>query len=117
MSNIFYRVEQMRKIKVTTGLTLREAIARESPEMQEKIRQEADRLRAEYAIMQIRNDLEISQAKLADRLGVSQAAVYKVEHAGKDLKLSTLKRYIEALGGKVSLQVQMPTGEGRIYTV
>lgn len=45
-----------------TGLTLQEAIARESPEMQEKIHQEADRLRAEYAIMQIRNDLEISQA-------------------------------------------------------
>ena len=85
-----------------TGLTLQEAIARESPEMQEKIRQESDRLRAEYAILQIRNDLEISQAKLAGR---------------KDLKLSTLKRYIEALGGKVSLQVQMPTGEGRIYSV
>lgn len=100
-----------------TGLTLQEAIARESPEMKEKIRQETDRLRVEYAIMQIRNDLKISQAKLAGHLGVSQTTVYKVEHAGKDLKLSTLKRYIEALGGKVSLQVQMPTGEGRIYSV
>ena len=48
---------------------------------------------------------------------MSQTAVYKVKHAGKDLKLSPLKRYIEALGGKVSLQVLMPTGEGRIYSV
>lgn len=32
---------------MNTGLTLQEAIARESPEMQEKIRQETDRLRAE----------------------------------------------------------------------
>lgn len=68
-----------------TGLTLQEAIACESPEMKEKIRQETDRLRVEYAIIQIRNDLEISQAKLAGLLGVSQTAVYKVEHAGKDL--------------------------------
>lgn len=61
MRNIFKSVEQKRRAKMNTGLTLQEAIARESPEMQEKIRQETDRLRAEYAIMQIRNDLEISR--------------------------------------------------------
>lgn len=54
---------------MTTGLTLQEASARESPEVQEKIRQEARRLRAEYAIAQIRKDREISQAKLAGPLG------------------------------------------------
>lgn len=47
MRNIFKSVEQKRRAKMNTGLTLQEAIARESPEMQEKIRQETDRLRAE----------------------------------------------------------------------
>ena len=117
MHNTFKSAEWKRGTKMTKGMTLQQVIARESPEMQERIRKETDRLRAEYAIMQIRKDLELSQAQLADRLGVSQVAVHKVEHSGKDLKLSTLKRYIEGLGGKVSLQVHMPTGEGRIYSI
>lgn len=104
-------------MKERREMTFEEVLARESPEMQERVKKETDRLLAEYAITQIRKDLELSQAKLASRLGISQAAVNKVEHQGEDLKLSTLKRYIEALGGKVSILVQMPTGEGRNYYV
>lgn len=40
---------EQKKINMKTELTLQEAIARESPEMQEKIHKEAKRLRAEYA--------------------------------------------------------------------
>lgn len=97
--------------------TFEEMIARESPEMQKRVEKETSRLVAEYVIMQIRKDLALSQAKLGSRLGVSQAAVNKVEHQGKDLKLSTLKRYIEALGGEVRLEVKMPTGKIRKYSL
>lgn len=73
-----------------SGLTLQEAIARESPEMQEKIKQETDRLRAEYAIMQIRNDLEVSQAKLADRLGVCVRSLFT--RLNRPAKISNCQR-------------------------
>jgi hypothetical protein len=34
-----------------------------------------------------------------------------MEKAGKDLKLSSLKRYIEAGGGKVRLDIELPDGK------
>jgi len=50
-------------------------------------------------------------------MGVSQPAITQIEQRGNDVKLSTLKRYIEAMGGKLSLTVEMPEGNGRIFHI
>ncbi|KCY01841.1 helix-turn-helix domain-containing protein [Acinetobacter baumannii] len=55
--------------------------------------------------------LKISQAEIAKNLGVSQAAISKREKLGKDLKISSLKEYVEAMGGKVRLDVELPNGK------
>ncbi|MCQ6882845.1 helix-turn-helix domain-containing protein, partial [Escherichia coli] len=47
---------------------------------------------------------------VAEAMGISQPAVTKLEQRGNDLKLATLKRYVEAMGGKLSLDVELPTG-------
>ncbi|EGT3611673.1 XRE family transcriptional regulator [Morganella morganii] len=48
---------------------------------------------------------------------MSQPAITQIEQRGNDVKLATLKRYIEAMGGKLSLTVELPTGGGRIFHI
>jgi hypothetical protein len=44
-------------------------------------------------------------------MGVSQPAVTQIEQRGNELKIATLKRYIEAMGGKLCIDVELPTGK------
>jgi len=57
----------------------------------------------------IRNAANLTQVELAERLGVGQAAVSKVEHQ-RDLLLSTLASYVIAAGAHARIVV---TVEGR----
>ncbi|XHX45974.1 putative HTH domain-containing transcriptional regulator [Lonepinella koalarum] len=59
----------------------------------------------------------LSQKELANSLGISQPAIAQIEQRGNELKLSTLKRYVETLGGKLSLTVEMPTGNTHIFRI
>ena len=68
---------------------------------QAKLRQET---LAEYGLYQLRVDQGVSQVQLADRLGVTQPAVSKIEHA-EDMRISTLRAYVEGLGGTLSVEV------------
>ncbi len=47
---------------------------------------------------------------MAKALGITQPTVAGMEKPGRDLKLSTLKRYIDAAGGKLRLVVELPDG-------
>jgi len=48
-------------------------------------------------LAQLRREIGVTQAELADRLGVKQAAVSKLERK-TDLLVSSLTNYLEALG-------------------
>ena len=47
---------------------------------------------------------------MAQALGIRQPTVAVMEKPGRDLKLSSLKRYVEAAGGKLRLDVELPDG-------
>ncbi len=50
----------------------------------------------------------LTQAQVAERLGVSQAQVARIEKRGYDAyTLTTLRRYLAALGGGFSLEVRV----------
>ncbi len=51
------------------------------------------------------------KTELATALGVKQPTIAKIEQPGNNPKLSTLKRYVAALGGELSLDVQLPDGK------
>lgn len=55
-------------------------------------------------LAELRRELDLTQAVLADRLEVSQENVSQIERAHTDVRLSTLERYIEALGGRLELR-------------
>ncbi|KMW71481.1 transcriptional regulator [Photorhabdus luminescens subsp. luminescens] len=97
--------------------TLKDKIREFSVEDRADIKQMADEMILETGLQLMREELNISQKKLADSLGISQPAITQIEQRGNDIKLATLKRYVEAMGGKLSLTVELPTGDGRIFHI
>lgn len=91
--------------------TLDEVIASRSPESQARIKEMADEMILEVGLQMMREELQLSQKQVAEAMGISQPAVTKLGQRGNDLKLATLKRYVEAMGGKLSLDVELPTGK------
>jgi transcriptional regulator with XRE-family HTH domain len=51
----------------------------------------------------------MSQQELADRLGVSQSAVSKVERRG-DPSFQALANFVSALGGQLFVEARFPNG-------
>ncbi|ECZ1980051.1 TPA: helix-turn-helix domain-containing protein [Citrobacter freundii] len=91
--------------------TLDEVIASRSPESQARIKEMTDEMVLEVGLQMMREELQLSQKHVAEVMGISQPAVTQLEQRGNELKLATLKRYIEAMGGKLSLDVELPTGK------
>lgn len=58
-------------------------------------------------LAELRRSRGISQARLADVLGVKQMQVSRLERR-KDPRLSTLRRSVEALGGRLTLIALFP---------
>ena len=81
--------------------TLQELLAKRSPESQARIQEMAEELLLEQHLHMIREELEISQKELAETLGIKQPSLSAIENRGNDLKISTMKKYVEAMGGKL----------------
>ena len=65
------------------------------------------------ALSELRQQRSISQEQLAGVLGVRQAAVSKLERR-PDIYISSLRSYIEALGGELEIHARFPEGSMRI---
>lgn len=91
--------------------TLKEMMAKRSPESRDRIKARAAEIRQEITLAKLREELNVSQTQLAAALGVSQPSVVKIEKIDNDPKLSTLKRYVTALGGELTLDVTLPDGK------
>ncbi len=90
------------------GSTLNEKLNQLPEARREHILAEADRLQAEYLTLQmLRKAKKLTQAQLAEILNIQQVTVCKMEKRS-DLLLSTLRSYVEAMGGKLSLTVEFP---------
>jgi DNA-binding XRE family transcriptional regulator len=91
--------------------TLKEMIAKRSPESRARIEARIAEIRQEITLAKLREELAVSQTQLAAALGVKQPSVVKMEKVENDPKLSTLKRYVAALGGELALDVTLPDGK------
>ncbi|KJF84517.1 MULTISPECIES: helix-turn-helix domain-containing protein [Photobacterium] len=90
---------------------LNDMLASRSQDSQHRIAEMADEMLLEVKFQAIREELELTQAELARNMGISQPSVVAIEQRGNDVKLSTIKRYIEAMGGKMSINIELPTGK------
>jgi transcriptional regulator with XRE-family HTH domain len=93
--------------------SLQDKITELSPERRAKIEVQSEALYQEYlSLQELRKALNITQKDVADTLHIEQNNVSRLERR-KDMRLSTLKEFIEALGCELSLIVSIP-GKGRV---
>jgi DNA-binding XRE family transcriptional regulator len=59
------------------------------------------------SLAELRTGRGVSQRTVAGTLGVSQANVSRIEHE-EDIYLSTLRKYVAALGGEIEITVIFP---------
>jgi len=71
------------------------------------------RLKAEMALEELRGALQMTQQQLAKTLNVDQSAISKLERR-TDMYVSTLERFIEAMGGRLEIRAVFPEGSVRI---
>jgi DNA-binding XRE family transcriptional regulator len=74
---------------------------------QRAIKKRTDELWAEEIPRQLRRARAMTQVKMAKKLGIAQKQISEIEKR-TDMHISTLRRSVEALGGKLSLVVEFP---------
>ena len=67
----------------------------------------------EIRLYELRHREAVSQATLAGRLEVTQGAVSKLEHS-EDVRVSTLRQYLEALGARLELVAVFEDDDQRV---
>lgn len=82
-----------------------------SPARRKKIEARTAMLIAEeMSLRDLRQALTLTQERIAESLGIGQDGVSRLEKRS-DLLLSTLRTYIEAMGGQLSLIAEFPDRE------
>jgi DNA-binding transcriptional regulator YiaG len=87
--------------------------ARMTPERQRRVRERSQALLAELPLQELRQARQLTQQALAQRLGSQQALVSKLERRA-DMYVSSLRSYIQALGGDLEIIARFPEGAVRI---
>lgn len=82
-----------------------------TPKERAAIRRSAKRIAKQHlALRELREARRQTQVSLARRLGVKQVSISRLEGRA-DPRLSTLTRYIDAMGGRLHLIVEFPEQE------
>src|SRR4051812_27677133 len=78
------------------------------PRQRKKVEARAAQLVAEeMTLRQLRQACRLTQQKVAKSLRIGQEGVSKIERRS-DLLISTLRDYVQAMGGQLSLVVEFP---------
>lgn len=56
-------------------------------------------------LRQARKDAGLTQEEIAKKLNTKKSAISRIENHSEDIRLSTLKDYVEALGKKLRLEI------------
>ena len=88
--------------------TLEEYLSAQTPAFRKKVKAEFRQMSLQCDVSRLRYEQNLTQQEVARKLQLSQSAVSKIE---RNAKLSDLVRYVNILDGKLSLQVDLPSGE------
>ena len=84
-----------------------------SQERRAKIEVQKVELREEMALHDLRKAIGASQEVVAHSLGVKQPAIAKMERR-TDIRIQSLRRMIEAMGGTLEISARFQNGKVRI---
>src|ERR1700691_1795461 len=72
---------------------------------QQRVRNELQRM----ALDELRSAKQLTQADMAEMLDVPQSSISRIEQRA-DMYLSTLRNYVQAMGGVLQIQAVFPEG-------
>ncbi|MBK1872212.1 XRE family transcriptional regulator [Marinobacter sp. 1-3A] len=90
--------------------SLDKLLAAEKPEVVRRAQTKADNILLEIRLGEVRSLLQKTQKDMAEAMGITQPTIASMEKVGRDLKLSSIKRYVESAGAKVRLDIELPDG-------
>jgi DNA-binding XRE family transcriptional regulator len=85
-----------------------------SPERRARVEARVHEALKTLALDELREARKLTQAQLATLLEVDQGSVSKMERR-TDMYISTLRSYIEAMGGALHIRAVFPDGEVQIH--
>ena len=88
-------------------VSLEEILNQMPEEERAQVFRRAEEIRQEINLREMRRLRKVTQARLSKKLKIGQEGVSRIEKR-TDLYLSTLRSYVEGLGGKLSLTVEFP---------
>ena len=95
------------------GRTLKDVMDRLEPDRRARIGAHAEEIHQEYlTLKKLRSHMGLTQTALARNMGVARATNAQLEQRN-DIHVSTLQKYVEALGGTLSIIAVMP-GQGPV---
>lgn len=83
---------------------------------QERIKKKLKQLRQEMALVEVRKAMSLTQTDLAEALHIKQAALARLENR-TDMYISSLRKYITALGGELDIVARFPEGDVHIQNL
>jgi transcriptional regulator with XRE-family HTH domain len=87
------------------ALPFLERLVPDTPETRRVGKQEWARLLLTEAMRAARRDARLTQEQVAERLGVTQGWVSRLEHAGHDHTLESVIAYLDAVGADLEFRV------------
>jgi len=88
----------------------------EHPVDRDRVDEHKERMLAEvraYRLRELRESAGLTQKQVAERIGVGQRQVSKIENGDlESAKIGTIRSYLEAVGG--SLVIEYATGDARV---
>ena len=88
-------------------VTLDEILNEMSVDRRARIEQLAQEMRVEMNLREVRRLRKLTQARLSRKLKIGQEGISRIEKR-TDLYISTLRSYVEGVGGKLSMIVEFP---------
>lgn len=89
----------------------------EHPVDREQVEKHKQRMLTEvraYRLRELREEAGLTQAQLAERIGVGQRQVSKIENGDLDsAKIGTIRNYLQAVGGDMAIECVI--GDDRVH--
>lgn len=87
------------------ALAFLESIIPDTPEMQRVEKKERFRIALTQAMRDLRNQVGITQKELAQRLGIGQSWISKLENANNDHTFESVLDYLDVLGAELRASI------------
>ena len=87
-----------------------------SAQSQKRVAKKLVKLRQEMALAEVRKAMSLTQVDLAEMLHIKQAAVARLENR-TDMYISSLRKYIVAMGGELDIVARFPEGDVHIQNL